>query len=397
MDVLTIIPARGGSVGVPRKNVRLLGGRPLVAWSIEQAIATPSVTRVVVSTDDVEIASVSRRFGAEVVERPAELATATASSESALAHCLETLRAREGYAPDLVVFLQATSPFRQPGDIQAAIETLVREDADSLFSACPSHGFVWRLHAKGPRSINYDPLRRPRRQDAPIDVIENGSIYVFRPALLEETGSRLGGTIATYPMRAIDSFQVDEPEDLVLMEAILASRLGDEPPAELGRVELLLLDFDGVLTDNAVFVDQGGVESVRCHRGDGWGIARLKDAGVMVEVVSTETNPVVAARCAKLGVACHQAVGDKGALIDAMLRERGLSPASVAFVGNDVNDLGALERVGLPIAVADAVPSVKGVARFVTSARGGHGAVREIADAILAHRAEERSEVRRVA
>ena len=122
--VLAIIPARGGSKGIPRKNVRPLLGRPLLAHSIEHARQAPSVTRVVVSTDDAEIAAVARRFGAEVVDRPAEISGDAASSESALLHVLDHLRDAEGYEPDLVVFLQATSPLRRPGDVQGAIETL---------------------------------------------------------------------------------------------------------------------------------------------------------------------------------------------------------------------------------------------------------------------------------
>lgn len=396
MEVLTIIPARGGSVGVPRKNVRPLGGRPLIAWSIEQARDTPSVTRVVVSTDDPEIARTSKTWGAEIIDRPAEIAGATATSESALMHCLDELRAREGYQPDLVVFLQATSPFRQNHDIEAAVQKLLREDADSLFSCCPSHGFVWRVSETGPGPLNYDPRNRPRRQDAPVDVVENGSIYVFRPSVLRETGSRLGGKIATHFMRPIDSFQVDEPQDLVIMEAILASARPALQPTALTGVRLLLLDFDGVLTENRVIVDQNGVESVRCHRGDGWGIARLRDAGIDVRVISTETNPVVAARCRKLGVPVQQGVGDKGAVVAGILAETGVLPGQVAFVGNDVNDLPAMTRVGVPIAVADATPGALAAARFVTRRVGGDGAVREVADAILAAKRES-SEVRRVA
>lgn len=396
MEILTIIPARGGSIGVPRKNVRLLGGRPLIAWSIEQARQTPSVTRVVVSTDDAEIAHVSKTYGAEVVDRPASLAGGTATSESALAHCLDELRAREGYQPDVVVFLQATSPFRQDHDIEAAVQTLLREEADSLFSCCPSHGFVWRVQDGAPGPLNYDPRNRPRRQDAPVDVVENGSIYVFRPDVLRETGSRLGGKIATHFMRPIDSFQVDEPEDLQIMEAILASARPALSPEVLGAVRVLLLDFDGVLTENRVIVDQHGVESVRCHRGDGWGVARLREAGVDVRIVSTETNPVVAARARKLGVPVTQGVGDKGAVVAAILAETGASPSHVAFVGNDVNDLAAMKKVGVPIAVADATPAALAAARFVTRRIGGDGAVREVADAILSAR-RETSEVRRVA
>lgn len=151
----------------------------------------------------------------------------------------------------------------------------------------------------------------------------------------------------------------------------------------LRGVELLVLDFDGVMTDNRVLVMEDGTEAVWCHRGDGWGIARLRDAGFPVVVLSTEKNRVVGARCAKLGVPCVQGQDDKLAALQSLAGERGLGPAQVAYLGNDVNDLPCLEWAGVPIMVADAHESVRAAARLTTSAPGGHGAVREVADWIL--------------
>lgn len=384
-EVLAIIPARGGSKGIPRKNVRPLGGIPLIAHTIRQAVATPSITRIVVSTDDAEIGAVAREHGAEVVWRPAELSGDTASSESALLHVMETLREREGYAPSLVVFLQATSPLRRADDIERAVETVRREKADSLFSACRVEGFVWR-RTRGKddlASFSYDHHRRPRRQDAPEDLIENGSIYVFRPNVLLEQKNRLGGRIAVHLMSPLDSFQIDEPEDLEVMERLLATRGHSGADERLANVKLLVLDFDGVLTDNRVWVDQDGRESVACNRSDGWGIARLREAGVQLLVLSTEQNPVVAARCRKLKVECIQGCDDKRTRLEQLLEERGLSASQVAYVGNDVNDLACMESVGVAIAVADAESAVRAIASLVTARRGGHGAVREVCDWIL--------------
>ena len=219
-----IIPARGGSKGIPRKNLRLLAGKPLVVYTIEHAGQARSVDRVIVSTDDPEIATVSQEYGAEVIWRPAEISGDTATSESALLHALDHLRDMEGYEPDLVVFLQATSPVRQPDDVENAIETLQREGADSLFSACPLPGFVWRREGGRLSSFTFDYQHRPRRQDAPEDLMENGSIFIFKPWVLRKFGNRLGGKIAVYLMPALDSFEVNEPDDLELMEHLLAVR-----------------------------------------------------------------------------------------------------------------------------------------------------------------------------
>lgn len=223
MKVLTIIPARGRSKGIPRKNIQPLAGKPLLAHSIEQARSARLVNRVVVSTDDAEIATISRQYGAEVIQRPSAISGDAASSESALQHAIEYLQQTESYTPDLIVFLQATSPIRLPADIDGAVEKLVEAGADSVFSACPEH-FTgrWRIEDSGARPVNFDPERRPRRQEYPVEYSENGSIYVFRPRVLLEGGSRMGGRIGIYPMPAWRSFQIDTPEDFTLMEELYA-------------------------------------------------------------------------------------------------------------------------------------------------------------------------------
>lgn len=390
--ILAIIPARGGSKGIPRKNLQPLAGKPLLAHTIEQARRTPAITRVVVSTDDVEIASVAQQYGAEVIWRPAEISGDTATSEAALLHVLDHLQDNEGYEPDLVVFLQATSPLRQPHDVQRAIETLQGEQADSLFSACPVHGFVWRREGDRLSSVTYDYRSRPRRQEiGGEDLIENGSIYIFKPWVLRKYGNRLGGKIAVYRMHPLDSFQVDEPDDLKLIEQLLPLRC-PKPASDLAGIRLLVLDFDGVITDNTVLVDQDGKEAVRVSRSDGWGIARLKEAGVEIVVLSAEASPVVAARCRKLGIECRQVLERKDAALAELVQARRLEMQQVAYVGNDVNDLSCLKMVGIPIAVADAHPEVLHVAHLVLSRPGGKGAVRELCDLILKQRRADREE-----
>ncbi len=221
-SILALIPARGGSKGIPGKNLRKLAGKPLLAHSIEQAQQASAVTRVAVSTDDGSIAEVAGRFGAEVIRRPAEISGDEATSESALIHALDHLEGEEGYVPDLVLFLQATSPLRRSDDIPRAIETLRAEGADSLFSACAVHGFLWRRNSAGLASVSYDFRRRQRRQDIGEDLLENGSIYLFKPWVLRRHGNRLGGKISIHRMDPLFSFQVDEPGDLQLMERLLA-------------------------------------------------------------------------------------------------------------------------------------------------------------------------------
>ncbi len=384
-QILALVPARGGSKGIPGKNLAPVGGKPLLAHTLEQARDTPAVSRVVVSTDDDAIARCAVAYGAGVVRRPAKLASDTATSEVALQHALEALRVAEDYQPDLVVFLQATSPLRRRRDISGAIATLDSERADSLFSACPAHGFVWRRRGGALDALTYDPGQRPRRQDIGEDLLENGSIYVFKPWVLRRSHNRLGGKIAVYPMDPLDSFQIDGPADLEFFERLLALRKAPLEAPDLAPIRLLVLDFDGVLTDNRVIVRQDGSESVSCDRSDGLGIEKLLAGGrIEAVVLSKETNPVVSARCRKLGLPCSHGHDEKLPQLERMATERGLTASQVAYVGNDVNDLEAMDWCGVAVAVADAYPEVRASADFVTLRPGGRGAVREVCDLLLA-------------
>jgi N-acylneuraminate cytidylyltransferase len=220
MEILAVIPARGGSKGVPRKNIRLLAGKPLIVHTIEQALSACTVTRTVVSTDDAEIAEVSSAAGAEVVVRPGAIANDTASSESALLHALDTLAAKT-YQPDGVAFLQCTSPVRTARDIDDAVHQWRARNADSLVSVTEWHGLNWVRRNGVPRSANFNYHSRPRRQDMSQQFRENGSIFIFRPEILRQTGNRLGGRIELFPMSPLTSVETDTEEGFLLSECLL--------------------------------------------------------------------------------------------------------------------------------------------------------------------------------
>lgn len=222
MNYVVIIPARGGSKGVPRKNVRLLGDKPLIVHSIEQALAAENVSAVYVSTDDGEIRRTSEAAGAEVITRPDELASDVASSESALIDAIRQIEHRSGVMPDAVVFLQCTSPIRQHDDIDNAIKLFEQENADSLLSVVESHRFLWRETEDGILPLNYDHTQRPRRQDLKPDMMENGSIYMFKVPEFLAHENRLFGKIVGYPMAPETLYEIDEEQDFVVIEALLS-------------------------------------------------------------------------------------------------------------------------------------------------------------------------------
>lgn len=381
-SVVAVIPARGGSKGVPGKNLAMVGGVPLVVRAVRACQAASRVTAVVVSTDDEPIAAAARRAGAVVVTRPQDLAGDTAGSEEAVIHALEVLYGSTIDTLDVVVLVQCTSPFTTPDEIDKVVEAVL-SGADTAFTAARFHGFLWRPEADGAVAVNHHHKRRARRQERPVELLETGAAYAMRAAGFLTKGRRFFGTIRAVETAAERVLEIDEPGDLE--RARLLAALLDSPSVRPGpgEVDAVVLDFDGTQTDDRVWVAADGAELVAVHRGDGMGVAALRRAGIEVLILSTETNPVVSARAAKLGVQCLQGITSKGTTLAAWCAEQGIDPARVLYLGNDVNDLPGFAEVGWPVAVASAHPPVRAAARAVTTAPGGRGAVREIASWIL--------------
>lgn len=222
---VAIIPARGGSKGIPGKNVLPIAGRPLIAWSVAQAREAACVDRVYVTTDGADIAAAARAAGAEIVDRPPEFATDTASSEAALLHALELIEKSAGPVEN-VVFLQATSPVRESSDIEKAMALLETGGGDSLFSCRRLEDyFIWEQEGGTYKSVTYDyKSRKPRQQITP-QYLENGSIYIFKSSLFKSERNRLGGKITAYEMPFWKSFQIDSPEDIEICEFYMRTRL----------------------------------------------------------------------------------------------------------------------------------------------------------------------------
>ncbi|NTW75189.1 MAG: acylneuraminate cytidylyltransferase family protein [Chlorobiaceae bacterium] len=231
MKTIAIIPARGGSKGLVNKNIHPVAGLPLLAWTVLQARDAALVDRVFVTTNDASIAAVARQFGAEVIDRPEEISGDKATSESALLHALDLIGREHGLEPDAVVFLQATSPLRMPGDIDRAIEAFTREGADSLISVTRADDLtIWERRDEGWNSVNFDYRNRGMRQDRPAQYIENGSIYIFTPEVLRRHGNRIGERLAAYPMEFWQTWEIDSIEEVDLVEFYMMKK-GLQAPA----------------------------------------------------------------------------------------------------------------------------------------------------------------------
>jgi len=383
-QVVAIIPARGGSKGVPGKNLLTVGGRTLIARAVDACRQAGNIDLVAVSTDDDAIAAEAERRGAVVIRRPPDLATDEASSESALLHALDEVSAAAGRPPEVLVFVQCTSPFIDPAALAGAVARVRSGEIDVAFAAVPTYEFLWSVDADDrlrlAKGLNHDASVRLRRQERQPDWTETGAFYVMDVAGFQAARHRFFGRVAVAPVEQRDAVEIDTPDDVALARALAAGR---DEGVDLSPVVALVTDFDGVHTDDRATVGQDGSESVVVSRADGHGIRLLRDAGIPVLILSTETNPVVDRRAAKLGVECRQGIDDKLPELERWLGEHGLDPARTAYVGNDVNDLPCMEAVGFPIAVADAQPAVREHAVYVTERGGGRGAVREVVDRIL--------------
>ncbi|MGW0819877.1 cytidylyltransferase domain-containing protein [Streptomyces sp. NPDC002845] len=466
--VLAVIPARGGSKGVPAKNLAPVGGVPLVSRAVRACREARLVTHVVVSTDDQAIAAAAREAGAEVVLRPAAIAGDTATSEAAVLHAMDAHETLHGSPVDVVLLVQCTSPFIVREDIDGVVAAIVENGADTAMTVAPFHGFIWRDAADefaaggsaagsaadraaaqgaggaggqgeaaathpagapaagraaaqgasaarggadtqggtttphpaialandghatpapvaGGYGVNHDKSFRPRRQDRPQDLLETGAAYAMRAAGLREHKHRFFGhtePVRTDPARVLE---IDDPHDLARARALAplfdADRPGALPTAE--DIDAVVLDFDGTQTDDRVLIDSDGKEFVSVHRGDGLGIAALRKSGLAMLILSTEQNPVVAARARKLQIPVLHGIDRKDLALKQWCEEQGIAPERVLYVGNDVNDLPCFALVGWPVAVASAHDVVRGAARAVTTVPGGEGAIREIASWIL--------------
>lgn len=385
MTTVAIIPARGGSKGIPAKNLQIVGGVTLLGRSILAANQSTLIQMVYVSTDDDEIAAEARRFGAKVLDRPAKYATDKASSEVVLLHALKKI----GKDVDNLVFLQCTSPFIDVDALDVAISKVQSGQYDSVFSAYESFDFIWNMNKHGEyKGLNHDENRRLRRQDRMPSLVETGAFYVMNAKKFKKIEHRFFGKIGAQLVNEFRSIEIDTPAQLQLAQ-LIARVQPASIPFNPRYIKGVIFDFDGIHTDDSVYVTESGSESVRVLRKDGLGISRLRDSNREILVLSSEKNPVVSKRAEKLQIECRQGVTDKSEEVRRWLEEKKLSRDEVIYVGNDVNDIPAMQEVRWPIAVADAHPEVFAHVCYVTQQKGGEGAVREVCDLLYREPLEE--------
>ncbi len=399
-EILAVIPARGGSKGIPRKNIKKFAGYPLIAYSIQAALNSKYVTRTIVSTDDLEIADVARSFGAEIpFLRPEEFAQDTTLDFPVFENLLEILAEKENYVPDFVIQLRPTSPIRPVDLVDDAIDIILGDsEIDSVRGVVPSGQNpykMWKIDTENgwmTGLLSVEGIPEPynsARQALPNTYWQTGHIDVIRTNVITQQKSMSGKRIKPIHINPDFTVDIDKPSDWKRAEWLVwNSGLDMVVPGKKRRqlpekIELVVFDFDGVMTDDKVYVNQDGIEMVAANRRDGMGVSLMHKAGIKMIVMSSEKNLVVRERCKKLHLPVIQGIEEKSSILRNYLTENNIDNNNVIYIGNDVNDLPCFPIVGCALVPSDAHPSAIRLADMVLQHNGGQGAVREICDLIL--------------
>ncbi len=381
MQNVAIIPVRGGSKSIPLKNIREMCGKPLVYWTVKAANNCSAIDKVYVSTDSAIIKETVESFGfgkVEVVSRSDETATDTASTESVM------LEFASQHDFENIVLIQATSPLLDSNDLTKGFLAFGEKNTDSVLSVVRQKRFHWELDEDGfAKATNYDVFARPRRQEFEGYLVENGAFYITSRKSLLESRNRVSGKIKVVEMKEDTFYEIDEPDDWLIIENLLKQKLKAENDG-FPKIKMFLTDCDGCLTDGGMYYSETGDELKKFNTKDGMGFKLLQERGILTGIITGEKVKLNTRRANKLKVNFFfEGCDDKLNVVKRICKENEIDLEQVAYVGDDINDKAVIEAVGLGCCVADANYEVKKVAKYITQEKGGHGAIREIIDMII--------------
>lgn len=386
---VAFIPVRGGSKSIPLKNIKPICGKPLVYWTVKVACQCRYIDVVYIATDSdkiketVEAFKIGEEAGifekANIIGRSAESVSDTASTELAM------LEFAENHEFDNIVLVQATSPMISAADLDGGFELFNSEGTDSVLSVVRQYRFLWDKDEEGNVSPNnYDVFQRPRRQEFDGYLMENGAFYISSKENLIRSRNRVSGSIKAYEMCEDSAFEIDEPSDWIIVEALMQKNGLVKGKKITPTIKMFLTDCDGCLTDGGMYYSEHGDELKKFNTRDGMGFALLRAKGIITGIVTSESIELNRRRAEKLKLDVLE-VGckDKATVIDKLCMKYGVTPENVAYIGDDINDMLAIKMVGFGCAPADAIPQIKAVADYVTKAKGGEGVIREVAELVL--------------
>lgn len=379
MKNVVFIPVRGGSKSIPLKNIKPICGKPLVYWTVKAACECTYADCVYVATDSEEIRNTVSKFPfskLEIIPRSAESASDTASTESAM------LEFAANYDFENICLVQATSPLLKAEDINRGFALYENSETDSVISVVRQKRFIWECNESGfavPQ--NYDVFHRPRRQEFDGYLVENGAFYITSHKLLAETGNRVSGNIVPCEMDEKSYIEIDEPSDWAVIEAIMQRNVFSKP---VSQIKMFLTDCDGVLTDGGMYYSERGDELKKFNTRDGLGFSLLRGQGIITGIITGEMSELVRRRGEKLKLdEIVLGSNDKVKAAEALAKKYGIAFEEMAYIGDDLNDIELLRRVGFSACPSDAVDLVKCSVDYVSSQRGGDGAVRDFVQLML--------------
>lgn len=388
MSNVAFIPVRGGSKSIPLKNIKKICGQPLVYWTIKAACTCKYIDRVYVATDSDAIAqtveSMKRGVSAElfkkveVIGRSPESASDTASTEFAM------LEFAGQYDFENIVLIQATSPLLTGNDLDKGFEIYNEEGVDSVLSVVRQKRFHWAEGEDGfAKPSNYDVFHRPRRQEFDGYLVENGAFYITCKKNLLKTKNRVSGNIKAVEMQEDSFFEIDEPSDWVIIEALM-KKSGITAQEEIPEIKMFLTDCDGCLTDAGMYYSEKGDELKKFNTRDGMGFGMLRERGIITGIVTGENVDLNRRRAEKLKLDILEAgCKDKLNVVKLLCQRYGIAMENVLYIGDDINDVAVLEAVGYSCCPADAMPQVKEIAKYISACRGGEGVIRDVIEKLL--------------
>lgn len=386
---VAFIPARGGSKSIPLKNIKTICGRPLVYWTIKAACECSRIDAVYVATDSDKVRETVTQLKnenwdlfqkMEVIGRSLETVSDTASTESAMLEFAQT------HDFDNIVLIQATSPLLLASDLVGGFEMFMQSDTDSVLSCVRQRRFLWKQNQKGDAfPLNYDVYHRPRRQEFQGYLMENGAFYITSKENLLASQNRISGNIKAYEMSEDSAFEIDETSDWIIVEELLKRReMSSRENGRFGKIKMFLTDCDGCLTDGGMYYSEKGDELKKFNTRDGMGFSLLKGRGIVTGIITGENSQIAEMRAKKLHIdEVHQGIGNKLKVVKQLAEKYQIDLTEIAYVGDDINDIDVLEKVGFPCTVKNASDSIKKKARYVSGLNGGDGAIRDIIEFIL--------------
>ncbi|MGL5312910.1 MAG: HAD-IIIA family hydrolase [Peptostreptococcaceae bacterium] len=376
---IAFIPVRGGSKSIPLKNIKLINNRPLIYWVLDAAENCDCIDKIFVSTDNQEIKDTVKKYKSNkvcVVDRSEETSTDNSTTESAM------IEFAKKYLFKNIILIQATSPLITSEELTKGFMAYNKEGIDSVLSVVNQKRFIWEQENNKYIPKNYDYINRPRRQDFDGFLVENGAFYITSRDRLLKYKSRISGNIDCVMMDESSYFEIDEPRDWTIVEALL--KIKKSHHIDLSKIKMLLTDSDGVLTDGGMYYTENGDEIKKFNAKDGMAFELLRKEGILTGIVTGENREIVKKRAEKLKVdELYMGIKNKIEVIDTICKKYDIKYENIAYIGDDINDLDVIKLVGFGCCVEDAMEIVKQSAKYITKAKGGQGAVREVAELII--------------